>query len=86
LYTKPIEFLQNVIDWSLEDPGLLALRGRTQFARTLEPLDEHHQRIWECINYALALAGLALVWIWRRLVARSDRRHHQRVLAGVSAT
>jgi ABC-2 type transport system permease protein len=86
LYTKPIEFLQNVIDWSLEDPGLLALRGRTQFARTLEPLDEHHQRIWEYINYALALAGLALVWIWRRLVARSDRRHHQRVLAGVSAT
>ncbi len=86
LYTKPIEFLQNVIDWSLEDPGLLALRGRTQFARTLEPLGEGQARIWEYINYALALLGLVLVWVWRRLVAREDRRRHQRVLAGVSST
>jgi gliding motility-associated transport system permease protein/gliding motility-associatede transport system auxiliary component len=86
LYTKPIEFLQNVIDWSLEDPGLLALRGRTQFARTLAPLGEGAARIWEYVNYALALSGLVLVWLWRRLVARADRKRYQSVLAGVSST
>lgn len=82
-YTKPMEFLQNVIDWSLEDPSLLSLRGRTQLARTLAPLSESRQRTWEYINYALALAGLAVVWAWRRMVARNDRHRYQRILAEV---
>jgi ABC-2 type transport system permease protein len=82
-YTKPMEFLQNVIDWSLEDPSLLSLRGRTQLARTLAPLSENGQRTWEYINYALALAGLAVVWAWRRMVAGNDRRRYQRILAEV---
>src|SRR5690606_15065526 len=34
-YTKPQAFVQNVIDWSLEDRDLLALRGRTELARIL---------------------------------------------------
>jgi ABC-2 type transport system permease protein len=81
LYTQPIEFLQNAIDWSLEDPGLLSLRGRTQLARTLEPLDEGRQQLWEYLNYGLALGGLVLVWAWRRRVASSDRLRYQRILA-----
>ena len=83
LYAKPVEFLQNAIDWSLEDPGLLALRGRTQLARTLEPLREREQRLWEYLNYALALAGLVAVWGWRRQVAEADRRRYQRILVEV---
>jgi len=84
LYTKPIDFLQNTIDWALEDPALLALRGRTQLARTLEPMAEERQRGWEIGNYLLALVGLALVWAWRRAVARSDVARHQRILAEVT--
>ena len=83
LYTKPLEFLQNTIDWALEDPALLDLRGRTQLARTLEPLAEGQQRAWEYGNYLLALVGLILVWGWRRVVKRADVQHAQRVLAGV---
>jgi ABC-2 type transport system permease protein len=83
LYTKPLEFLQNTIDWALEDPALLDLRGRTQLARTLEPLPEPQQRGWEIGNYILALIGVALVWGWRRWVARSDAQRAQRLLAGV---
>jgi ABC-2 type transport system permease protein len=82
LYTKPLEFLQNTVDWALEDPALLDLRGRTQLARTLEPRPESQQRGWEIGNYLLALAGLALVWGWRRWVARGDALRAQRVLAG----
>jgi ABC-2 type transport system permease protein len=82
-YTKPVAFLQNVVDWSLEDPALLALRGRTEFARTLRPLSEDAQRTWEYANYAMALAGLLIVWGWRRLVAGADRRRYLRILAEV---
>jgi ABC-2 type transport system permease protein len=81
LYTKPLEFLQNTIDWALEDPALLALRGRTQLARTLEPLPEQGQRAWEIGNYAIALAGLGFVWAWRRRVAHADKARQQRILA-----
>lgn len=83
LYTTPVEFLQNAIDWSLEDRGLLALRGRTQFARTLAPLPAGDQMAWEYLNYALALAGLAGVWGWRRYVRRADRLRYQQILAEV---
>jgi ABC-2 type transport system permease protein len=83
LYLQPVAFVQNVIDWALEDRALLALRGRSQWARTLEPLPEGHAARWEAANYLLAALGLAAVVLWRRLVARADRRRHQRVLAEV---
>ena len=84
-YDQPIALLQNLIDWSLEDPALLALRGRTQFARTLRPLPPPAQARWEYLNYALALAGLLLVWLWRRWVARQDRRRYRRILEEAAA-
>lgn len=83
LYLRPVEFLQNAIDWSLEDRNLLALRGRSQLARTLEPLGEAGQRRWEYANYGLALLGLIAVWGWRRAVAAADRRRYQQLLAEV---
>ena len=83
LYLRPAEFLQNAIDWSLEDRNLLALRGRSQLARTLEPLGEAEQRRWEYLNYGLALLGLLAVWGWRRAAAAADRRRYQQLLAEV---
>jgi ABC-2 type transport system permease protein len=85
MYTKPTEFLQNVVDWSFEDPALLSLRGRTQLARTLAPMPEGEQRLWEYMNYFLALAGLTAVWVWRRRVGKADARRHQRILGEVEA-
>ena len=80
MYTKQLDFLQNAVDWSLEDRDLLALRGRTQFARTLSPRDEATQRFWEYANYALALLGLFLIRLWRQRVTSSDRKRYARIV------
>ena len=61
-YTKAAEFAQNLVDWSLEDQGLLGIRSRGRFARTLVPLGRDTQALWEYLNYGFAVAGLALVW------------------------
>ena len=76
-YRKPALFAQNLVDWALEDQGLLALRGRdrSRFARTLEPLSPWRQRLWEYLDYALVLIGLGLVWLVHR------RRRQQRLEA-----
>ena len=73
-YVKPLELIQNAIDWSLEDQGLLTLRGRGQFSRLLEPVGREGRIFWETLNYLLALAGLALVyWLYRRVRSRRER-------------
>ena len=81
LYSRPVEFLQNAIDWSLEDRGLLAIRSRAQFARTLVPLERSDQLFWEYLNYGLALFGLVVVWFWRHQLRRSDEARYQSILA-----
>ena len=80
-YLKPLQLVQNAVDWSLEDRGLLALRGRGQYSRMLLPMSLDAQVFWEYLNYALALGGLALIyWLQRR--SRKERlRHYQTVLS-----
>ncbi|WP_127900109.1 Gldg family protein [Solirhodobacter olei] len=84
-YTKPVDFLQNVADWATEDPALLALRGRTQYANTLLPMTPTTQALWEYLNYAFAILGLILVWVWRRWTVGRDRARYGRILNEVSA-
>jgi ABC-2 type transport system permease protein len=82
-YTVPLEFMQNVVDWSLDDSGLLAIRGRTQLARTLEPMKEEEMRVMEYSNYGLAIGGLGLVWLIRYLNRRRRVAHYNKILAEV---
>jgi ABC-2 type transport system permease protein len=67
-YIKPVELVENAVDWSLEDRGLLAIRGRAQFSRTLYPMNQESRVFWEYLNYGLALFGLLIVWLIRRRV------------------
>ena len=73
-YRTPVQLIENAIDWSLEDRGLLAIRGRAEFAHTLPPLERSGQMFWEYTTYALVLAGLVIVW----LIYRMRRRHAER--------
>ena len=79
-YTKPVDFVQNAVDWSLEDQGLMAIRGREHFARTLPPLSRGAEQFWEYLNYGLGLAGLALVWFFNRRRRRSLAARHLKLL------
>ena len=79
-YFKPVDLVQNVVDWALEDPALLALRGRGQYSRLLEPLDPGQRAFWEYLNYALALLGLGIVYLGYRSLRERRRRWYRRVL------
>jgi ABC-2 type transport system permease protein len=75
-YLAPVQLIANAIDWSLEDRGLLAIRGRSHFSRPLMPMTRDMQLLFEYINYGLAFAGLGLVWfIRKRGVKRTEKRH-----------
>ena len=62
IYTASLELMANIVDWAVEDQSLLGIRSRGHFNRTLDPTPQDEQRIWEYVNYALALAGLLLVF------------------------
>jgi len=73
-YFKPLRLIENALDWSLEDRGLLTLRGRGHYSRLLAPVGREKRMLVEYLNYALALAGLGLVyWIHRVLRRRRER-------------
>ena len=69
-FLNSLQLVENSLEWSLEDDGLLSIRSRGQFARTLESLNNEQKAFWEYLNYALALLGLFAVYgvyqIWRR--------------------
>lgn len=61
-------FLQNLVDWSVEDIDLLSIRARGDTIRILRPMDEQEQLSVEILNYSLALLALIIVagvWRWR---------------------
>jgi ABC-2 type transport system permease protein len=82
-YTQAVEFLQNVVDWALEDQGLLNIRGRGHFARTLAPLSLEAQSFWEYLNYAIVLGGLGLIWYLNRRRRRITGLRHLKLLEQV---
>jgi ABC-2 type transport system permease protein len=68
-YLNNLEFVQNAVDWSVEDEDLLSIRTRGTYARMLEPLEQGQQTMWEGMNYAVALVALGViagVWNLRR--------------------
>jgi ABC-2 type transport system permease protein len=80
-YLAPLSFAQNLVDWSLEDRGLLALRARGgQFSRTLSPIKAGKQMTWEYLNYALALLGLGIVYLIHRHSRQNTKRKYEAVL------
>ncbi|PCK06985.1 MAG: ABC transporter permease [Alteromonadaceae bacterium] len=60
-YLNTLQLVHNVLDWSLEDAGLLSIRSRGNFNRTLPPMEQSAQMFWEYLNYGLAALALLLI-------------------------
>jgi ABC-2 type transport system permease protein len=84
-YLKPVQLVENAVDWSLEDRGLLAIRGRAHFSRILDPIDRDSQLFWEYLNYGMALLGLFLVWLIRRQLNRKTESRYAAILGMAAA-
>ena len=80
LYTNSVQLVENAVDWSLEDRGLLSIRSRGHFSRTLRPLSGESRRFWEYLNYALGLMGLVVVYLIYRRGRRKAYQHYAVVL------
>ena len=80
LYLAPTQLIVNSVDWSLEDRGLLAIRGRGHFSRPLKPMSKEVQMFWEYLNYGLALLGLLLIWLIRSIFRKRTALGYQRLL------
>lgn len=74
-YLNPLQLMANNIDWALEDSGLLSIRARGHFNRTLPPLAQGEQMFWEYLNYSLAGMALGVTALVQR------RRRHSRETA-----
>jgi len=83
-YLAPVQLVANAVDWSLEDRGLLSIRGRGHFSRTLNPMSKKTQMLVEYLNYALALLGLALIWLIRRQLRQQSKRAQLAFLQPIS--
>lgn len=64
-----VQFVENLLDWSVQDTELMQIRGSGAFARTLKPLDDSQRQWWELSQVAfglMLLGALAAIPQWRR--------------------
>lgn len=80
-YLAPAQMLVNAAEWSVEDQGLLGIRARAQFNRTLPPLSDDARVFWEYLNYGLALLAVLTVYLIRRWRFRLARSRYKALLA-----
>ena len=63
-FLSGLDFLENLIDWSVEDEDLLAIRSRGSYARILRPMTRAQQKVWEWINYGIVIVSLLLIAVF----------------------
>lgn len=80
-YLGSLQLMANTFDWALEDEGLLSIRARSNFNRTLPVLEEGTRTFWEYLNYGLALLALALVGIIQHQFKRAREKRYQQWMA-----
>ena len=80
-YLAPLQLMANAVDVALDDTGLLSIRSRGQFNRTLPPMEINSQKFWEYLNYVLAAFAIAIVFGLTRLWHRRTQTQQLKWLA-----
>jgi ABC-2 type transport system permease protein len=80
-YLGGLQLAANTVDWALEDQGLLSIRSRGHFNRTLPPMKPNQQLFWESTNYVLAVVLLVLLAVWQGYQRRQRARRYAESLA-----
>jgi ABC-2 type transport system permease protein len=75
-YRGSMDLIANTIDWALEDGGLLSIRSRGQFNRTLPSIDYDIQLFWEYLNYGLIIIALVFIALVRGYRKRIRKNHY----------
>lgn len=79
-YLGPVQLMANAVDWSLEERGLLTIRGRSHYSRPLMPMTRNMQLFWEYLNYGLASLGLLTIWFVRNSMRKGTEKRHLALL------
>jgi ABC-2 type transport system permease protein len=72
-YLNNLQFMQNAVDWAVEDLDLLSIRARGTLTRVLKPMEPNEQTLWEALNYGIALAALVGIGVLWRVRRRSEQ-------------
>ena len=80
-YLHAVQLLANSVDWALEDAGLLTIRARGHFNRTLPGMEPSEQRFWEYLNYGMALLAIGLLACVYAYLSRLRSHRYQALLA-----
>lgn len=80
-YLNSLQLMANTVDWALEDEGLMSIRGRSNFNRTLPAMEQASQAFWEYLNYALSLIALVIIGVVHYRFKRAREQRYQQWLA-----
>ncbi|HBA35828.1 MAG TPA: hypothetical protein DCZ12_17015, partial [Gammaproteobacteria bacterium] len=62
--------------------GLLSIRSRSHYNRTLPPMEHEAQLFWEYLNYALAAIALVLIALIQRHRKKARAKKYAQLLSG----
>jgi len=79
-YLNSLQLMANTVDWALEDEGLMSIRARGNFNRTLPAMEQSTQAFWEYLNYALSLLALLAIGLVHYRIKRAREQQYQQWL------
>ena len=71
-FLNNLGFVQNMVDWAVEDEELLTIRSRGTHSRILLPISRQAQAFWEWLNYGVAILALVIVSLYGGMRRRKE--------------
>ena len=72
-YLNNLQFIQNTVDWAVEDEDLLGIRSRGTTTRILNSLTDQQRTNWEVTSFVMEFILLAIVFVYWQLRKRNEQ-------------